>query len=89
MKTHKEYLDKQLSDKKFANGFREEMQKLVDEHGAMAYLDLWAREAVYLIKNDPYLSDEEKQAKIDDMKERAGLKEHEGHYYIPTGVLDE
>ena len=44
--------------------------------------------AVRLINNDPYLSKKEKLDALADLKEKTGFEEHNGFYYIPTGVWD-
>jgi len=55
----------------------------------LEFIDIAMKTIVSVIENDFTLSEEEKQTAITDAMDRAGVKEHDGIYYIPTGVWDD
>ena len=44
--------------------------------------------AIDVINSDPFLTQQEKEDMIKTMKDKVGFEEHNGFYYIPTGVWD-
>jgi len=55
----------------------------------LEFIDLGMKTIVSVIENDFTVSEEEKQTAIIAAMDKAGVKEHDGFYYIPTGVWDD
>jgi len=53
------------------------------------YIDYGMRAIAETIKNDYTLSEEEKETALAEAMDKVGVKEYNGHYYIPTGVWDD
>ena len=56
---------------------------------AMEFINVGMREIAWTIDNDYTLTEEEKRNKLTEAMDKAGVKEHNGFYYIPTGVWDD
>ena len=55
----------------------------------LEFIDLGMKTIVSVIENDFTVSEEEKQTAITVAMDKAGVKEHDGIYYIPTDVWDD
>ena len=56
---------------------------------AMEFINVGMREIAWVIDNDYTLTEEEKHEKLAEAMDKVGAKEHNGFYYIPTGVWDD